>query len=93
MEGNALSEDTGLSEQQRLFVDRQVAAGHYGSPREVLADALRLLEDREERLAGLDAAIAEGVADLDQNQGRDAAHVFDALEQKYRPAGLVRRAP
>jgi antitoxin ParD1/3/4 len=76
---------TDLSEQQQQFIERQVASGHYGSAPEVLADALRLLEAREERLAALDVALDEGCADLDHGATVDAASVFDELEQTYRP--------
>jgi antitoxin ParD1/3/4 len=74
-----------FTEQQQRFLERQVASGHYGSVEEVMAEALHLLEEREERLASLDAAIEEGCADLDGNNTVDAEEVFGDLERAYRP--------
>ena len=44
------------------FVDRQLAAGRYGSASEVLRAGLRLLEEQELRLAALRHALEEGEA-------------------------------
>ncbi|MEJ0049583.1 MAG: type II toxin-antitoxin system ParD family antitoxin [Rhodospirillales bacterium] len=82
---------TDLDEHQLRFIERQVASGHYGSAQEVVADALRLLEEREARLAGLDAAIEEGCAELDRGETVDAEAAFDELEQAYRPQHLPPR--
>ncbi len=51
-----------LSEHFVEFAAREVAAGRYGSTSEVIRDGLRLLEQRQERLAALNAAIDEGYA-------------------------------
>ena len=42
------------------FVEAQVAKGRFGTPAEVVRAGLRLLEDREERLSALRAALIEG---------------------------------
>ena len=42
------------------FVDEQVESGRYSSASEVVREGLRLLEDREARLAALQAALIEG---------------------------------
>ena len=42
------------------FVDQQVAGGRYGSASDVVRAGLRLLEEREARLAALRAALIEG---------------------------------
>jgi len=42
------------------FIRQQVEAGRYGTASEVLRAALRLLEEREARLAALRAALTEG---------------------------------
>ena len=53
-----------------------VESGHYASRDEVLRDAARLIEERERRLAELDAAIERGIADA------DAGRVYTTEEVK-----------
>jgi len=62
------------------FVSSLVASGRYGSPDEVLREALRLFQERERRLAALERGLADAAAD----RVKPAAEVFDALEAKYR---------
>ncbi len=65
------------------FVQGQLASGRYNNASEVLRDALRLLEDRNRRLAALDTAIERGHADVVAGLGKPATEVFDRLEAKY----------
>jgi antitoxin ParD1/3/4 len=71
-----------LGETLENFVTRLVASGRYHSKSEVLREGVRLIQDREMRLAALDASIARGVADADAGRIRPAADVLDALEAK-----------
>lgn len=66
------------------FVKEQLATGRYSTPREVVQDALRLMEDRERRLASLDLALQRGLSDLEAGRVHDLDEVCDALEAKYR---------
>ncbi|MDX8502363.1 type II toxin-antitoxin system ParD family antitoxin [Mesorhizobium sp. VK4C] len=65
-------------------VNRLVSSGRYNSKSEVLREGVRLVEEREKRLAALDAALAKGMADVAEGQVRPAEEVFDRLEAKYK---------
>lgn len=65
------------------FVKEQLASGRYNSASEVMRDALRLMEERERRLAVLDAGIARGLAEAEAGRLTDADEVFDRLRNKY----------
>lgn len=73
-----------LGQQLEGFVTQLVATGRYNSKSEVLREGVRLVQDREARLAALDASIARGLADADAGRTTPAADVFDRLEGKYR---------
>lgn len=66
------------------FVAQLVETGRYNSKSEVLREGVRLIQDREARLAALDASIMRGLADADAGRTKPAEEVFDRLERKYR---------
>ena len=66
------------------YVAKLVKSGRYNSKSEVLREGVRLIQERETRLAALDAAIARGLADVAAGQVKPAHEVFDRLEAKYR---------
>jgi len=65
------------------FIQTQLSSGRYNNASEVVRDGLRLLEDRERRLAALDAALMRGIADIEDGRVIDADTVFDELEDRY----------
>lgn len=73
-----------LGQQLETFVTSLVASGRYNSKSEVLREGVRLIHERETRLAALDASIARGLADADAGRTTPADAVFDRLEAKYR---------
>lgn len=72
-----------LGTQLETFVANLVSSGRYGSKSEVLREGVRLIQDREARLAALDAALARGLADIDAGRTKPAKEVFDRLKRKY----------
>ena len=66
------------------YVVSLVANGRYNSKSEVLREGVRLIQDREARLAAFDVAIQLGLDDLAAGRTKPAEEVFDRLERKYR---------
>ncbi len=64
-------------------VERLVSSGRYNSKSEVLREGIRLVEEREKRLAALDAALARGIADDESGRVKPADQVFERLAAKY----------
>ena len=54
-----------LGQQLEQFVSSLVATGRYNSKSEVLREGVRLIHEKETRLAALDASIARGLADAE----------------------------
>lgn len=73
-----------LGKQLETYIQQLVDTGRYGSKSEVLREGVRLVQDRETRLAALDASIMRGIADADAGRTKPASDVFDRLEAKYR---------
>jgi antitoxin ParD1/3/4 len=51
-----------LSDHWMAFAKRQVATGRYGSTSEVVRDALRLMEEREQKIEALRREVEKGLA-------------------------------
>ena len=60
----------------------QLSSGRYNNASEVLRDALRLMEERERKMAALDAAIEPVMADLKAGRVHDLDQVCDELDAK-----------
>src|SRR5260370_18358771 len=86
----AMSADLGKTLEE--FVTKLVATGRYHSKSEVLREGVRLIQERETRLAALDASIARGVADADTGRVKSASEVFDRLERNLKARASVRRS-
>jgi antitoxin ParD1/3/4 len=72
-----------LGQHFESFVQAQLSGGRYNNASEVLRDALRLMEERERKLAALDTAIERGMADLKAGRVYPAEEVFDELKARY----------
>lgn len=78
-----------LGKQLENFVTSLVETGRYNSKSEVLREGVRLIHDRETRLAALDASISRGLADADSGRTTPADQLFDRLKAKYRATGAT----
>lgn len=80
-----------LGKSLEKVVNSLVKTGRYNSRSEVLREGVRLVQEREAKLASLDAAIARGVADADAGRVSDAAAVFDSLLERFKPGATAVR--
>lgn len=68
------------------FVAQAVESGRYGSASEIVREGLRLVEEREAKLAALremiDASIAEGGDYSDEDIGRELEEQFELLKKQ-----------
>ncbi|RUW44756.1 type II toxin-antitoxin system ParD family antitoxin [Mesorhizobium sp. M8A.F.Ca.ET.021.01.1.1] len=78
----AISADLGTRLED--IVNQLVNTGRYNSKSEVLREGVRLVEEREKRLAALDAALSKGLSDADAGRVKAVDEVFDRLEAKYK---------
>ncbi len=69
-----------LGSQLEAFVTQLVESGRYNSKSEVLREGVRIIQDRETKLAAMHAAIKRGLADADAGRVRPIDAVFDELE-------------
>jgi antitoxin ParD1/3/4 len=76
-----------LGHQLESFVAKLVETGRYNSKSEVLREGIRLIQEREARLAVLDQALARGISDDDAGRVKPLADVATRLEHKYEGAG------
>nr|WP_306264715.1 type II toxin-antitoxin system ParD family antitoxin [Pararhizobium sp. IMCC3301] len=68
-----------LGKPLEAFLDRLVKSGRYRSRSEVLREGLRLVQEREARLADLYAKLDDGMKAADEGRVRPAAAVFDEM--------------
>jgi antitoxin ParD1/3/4 len=78
-----MASSVNLGEQLEAFITDAVKNGRYGSRSEVLREGVRLVQEREQRLAKLRAALLEGIADADAGRVTDADIVFDRLIREF----------
>lgn len=78
-----------LGNQLESFVGQLVKTGRYNSRSEILREGVRLIHERETRLAALDASIARGIADADNGRVVDLDTATAMLDARY--AGMTER--
>jgi antitoxin ParD1/3/4 len=78
-----------LGPQLEKFVAELIQNGRYQSKSEVLREGVRLVQDRERRLALLEAAIARGMDDVDAGRTFDLADVAEEMRLRFGQADGV----
>lgn len=68
-----------LGKPLEAFVEQLVKSGRYGSKSEVLREGVRLVQEREAKLAEFHALIQEGVDAIERGEVYDLDEVFDEL--------------
>ncbi|OQP84253.1 addiction module antitoxin [Rhizobium rhizosphaerae] len=79
-----MASSANLGDRLEGYVSELVKTGRYNSRSEVLREGVRLVEEREKRLAALDAAITRGLADVDAGRVKPVEEVAERLRAKYR---------
>ena len=69
------------------FVENLVKSGRYGSRSEVLREGIRLVQEREAKLAHFKALIQEGIDAADRGEVYPAEEVFAELRAEILNAG------
>ncbi len=73
-----------LGSQLEEVVQDLVDRGRYNSKSEVLREGVRLVQERERRMAELDAALAKGIADADAGRVMPLDEAFDRLRTELK---------
>lgn len=79
-----MASSANLGDKLETYVSDLVKTGRYNSRSEVLREGVRLVEEREKRLATLDAAIARGLDDVAAGRVQPIEKVEARLTAKYR---------
>lgn len=82
-----MSKPVVLTPEHTAFVDDLVSAGRYASTEEAVVEGMRLLREREARLAELRTAWAEGVASGAYESVEDVLDAFAARYEVKETAG------
>jgi antitoxin ParD1/3/4 len=77
----AISADVGTKLEK--YVTKLVEQGRYNSKSEVVREGIRLVQEREQKLAALDQVIAAGLKDIEEGRTIPAEEVFDHLRRKF----------
>ncbi|MDV6331106.1 type II toxin-antitoxin system ParD family antitoxin [Asticcacaulis sp. 201] len=75
------------------FAAQMVQSGRYNNTSELVREGLRIIEERERRLAALDTTLELSRADVKAGRAKPAEDVFDRLEAKYTKMAQERGEP
>ena len=72
-------------------IEELISKGRYGSKSEVIREGVRLVEEREKRLAELDRALALGQADIEAGRVYDGDTVFADVKRRIAEVATKKR--
>ncbi len=72
-----------LPPQLEKLIQEKIKSGAYHSPDEVILESLRLLDERDRKLAALRADIQVGIDQAERGEVVDGDTVFTELRAKY----------
>ena len=81
-----------LGNQLESFLSQLVKAGRYNSRSEILREGVRLIHERETKLAALDASIKRGIASADAGRVHELGDVAAMLDAKNAKMATDRRS-
>lgn len=79
-----MAKDVDLGARFEAHVEKLLGSGRFSSREEVLREGVRLLSEREARLARLDAAIERGLADAEAGRVHEIDEVRAEMRDRYR---------
>lgn len=85
-----MAQSVDLGSKLEQTVKDLVANGRYGSVSEVLREGVRLVQEREARIADLRAAVQKGIDEIDAGLAIPAEEVF--AELRARMAAMKKKA-
>ena len=71
-----------LKPEHEQFIQSQIQSGRFANTDEVISEAFKLLEEREQRLEELRQKIAVGAEQIARGQVTDGEIVFARLQEK-----------
>lgn len=81
-----------LGKKLESVVSKLVKHGRYNSRSEVIREGVRLVEEREKRLAELDAALDKGLADIEAGRIYTGEEVLADVKRRIRQTAEKKRA-
>ena len=69
-----------LDPRDEAFIDDAVSSGRYASRAEVISQGVKLVREREDRLAEVRAAVERGLEDVKAGRVDDIDAAFDRIE-------------
>ncbi|UVO50078.1 type II toxin-antitoxin system ParD family antitoxin [Sphingomonas sp. SUN019] len=79
-----MSRSLKLKPEDEAGIDQMVESGRYSSREAVVSEGLRLVREREDWLAMVEAKVDEGRAEIARGEGLTLDEVFEPLRERYR---------